>query len=195
MDNDFLESLINLDGLNVDAEGDPCQRLAKIGDEIVDKLVEWTKQLPFYLDLAELSADVPTALLVKRWAELVLLSTVFYASCHQTAQEDQKIDITTVTNGESTTWLSLDDPKHNLSVLGKRLSLIMKRQVPQEYVEREAGALVEKFTELLQSFRRLGLSHEAYVCLKAVTLLHQGNLLNLARIYRFSGKFKNLFFF
>ena len=37
---------------------------------------------------------------------------------------------------------------------------------------REAGPLVEKFTALLQSFSKLNITLEAYVCLKAITLLH-----------------------
>lgn len=39
-----------------------------VGDEIVEQLVEWTKQLPFF---TELPIDVHTHLLTQRWAELV----------------------------------------------------------------------------------------------------------------------------
>lgn len=50
------------------------QRLSRIGDEIVEQLVEWTKMLPFYNDLP---IDVHTQLLTQRWSDLVsTLSTV-----------------------------------------------------------------------------------------------------------------------
>lgn len=50
--------------------------LSHIGDEIVEKLVVWTKKLPFY---EELPVEVHTQLLSKRWSELVLLSACQYA--------------------------------------------------------------------------------------------------------------------
>lgn len=37
---------------------------------------------------------------------------------------------------------------------------------------REAGHLVEKFTSLYYSFCQLNITLEAYVCLKAITILH-----------------------
>lgn len=49
-----------------------CQRLSRIGDEIVEQLVEWTKRLPFY---HELPVEVHTHLLTQRWAELVSYSS------------------------------------------------------------------------------------------------------------------------
>lgn len=75
---DRLDSLINLKGLRVASnnallnhEEEPipaCQRLSRIGDEIVEQLVEWTKMLPFYNDLP---VEIHTHLLTQRWAELV----------------------------------------------------------------------------------------------------------------------------
>lgn len=72
---DRLEHLINLRGLRIRNEqqnladnSSPFQRLSKIGDEIVEQLVEWTKMLPFY---NELTVEVHTLLLTQRWSELV----------------------------------------------------------------------------------------------------------------------------
>jgi hypothetical protein len=60
---------------------DPATSLSHIGDEIVEKLVAWTKKLPFY---TELPVEVHTQLLTKRWAELVLLSACYYACSRRT---------------------------------------------------------------------------------------------------------------
>lgn len=74
---DHIERLINLKGLRIvhklescssDSTTPACQRLSRIGDEIVEQLVEWTKMLPFY---HELPVEVHTHLLTQRWAELV----------------------------------------------------------------------------------------------------------------------------
>lgn len=158
---DHLYELINLRGLRLRTpEQSACepmsaaQRLSHIGDEIVEQLVEWTKLLPFY---TELPVEVHTHLLTHRWAELVLLSTCFFAhtSCKPNADR-----------------MSPTDCAHNLELLQRRLSAVMAKQIPLEHVAKEAGTLVEQFTALYCAFGRLRITLEAYVCLKAITILH-----------------------
>ncbi|KHN74663.1 Nuclear hormone receptor family member nhr-91 [Toxocara canis] len=171
---DRIDNLINLKGLRVThridsgSSGLPaCQRLSRIGDEIVEQLVEWTKMLPFY---HELPVEVHTHLLTQRWAELVLLSACFYATSTASASQDAlPVSSTTV---EGTEEVSFVDSSINLQLLQKRLSAVMDKEIPLEHVNKEAGPLVEKFTALLYSFSRLKITLEAYVCLKAITLLH-----------------------
>ncbi len=194
IENDHLEELIHLKGLRPESYGDPCQRLSKIGDEIVEKLVEWTKHLPFY---NELPVDVHTQLLSKRWAELVLLSTCYY-SCNylpETGKRFEEPPVSSTTPPEvsemhrsnrelaralnrskdaNTEQLSSTDSGQNLRLLCSRLEVVMQKSVPTQHVEREAGDLVRKFTLLLNSFSKLQLTLESYVCLKAITLLHSG---------------------
>ena len=49
--------------------------LCTLGDEIVNKLVKWTKQLPFY---REIPVEVYSTLLSSKWHELLLLITAAY---------------------------------------------------------------------------------------------------------------------
>lgn len=167
---DRLDELINLKGLTNDPDealSDPSQRLANIGDEIVEKLVDWARRLPIYKDLP---VDIYIQLLTNKWAEIVLLSTIFYV-----CESHSNLDHTTDSN-----CFSFVDYKNNLVLLRQRLSDSMNRPMPLEYVEKGAGELVKTFTELVNSFKKLKLSQEAYVCLKVVTLLHEGT----AIVYR-----------
>ncbi|KAI3408862.1 hypothetical protein GPALN_007457 [Globodera pallida] len=162
---DRLSDLINLRGLRIrSTEASAAERLSHIGDEIVEQLVEWTKLLPFY---AELPVEVHTYLLTHRWAELVLLSTCFFAHCSTSAGGDGS----TKNNSDS---MSATDAQHNLALLQQRLSALMAKQIPNEHVAKEAGALVQKFTTLYHAFSNLRITLEAYVCLKAITILHCG---------------------
>ncbi|CAI4227371.1 unnamed protein product [Auanema sp. JU1783] len=169
---DRIDKLINLRGLRVlplqDEELAPaCQRLSRIGDEIVEQLVEWTKLLPFY---PELPVEVHTHLLTQRWAELVLLSACFYAcSIMNSTGEDSDVSTTTIDGHDE---VSFTDYHVNMSLLQSRLSAVMGKSIPLEHVVKEAGLLVEKFTNLLHSFSKMKISAEAYVCIKAITLLH-----------------------
>ncbi|KAE9419596.1 hypothetical protein Angca_009748, partial [Angiostrongylus cantonensis] len=171
---DQIDKLINLRGLRIAPLRDSreelapaCQRLSRIGDEIVEQLVEWTKMLPFY---CELPVEIHTHLLTQRWAELVLLSACFYSCSTSTSSNDETaVSTTTIDGNEEVSFL---DPSINIRLLQKRLSAVMGKAIPLEHVTKEAGPLVEKFTALLHSFSKMRITTEAYVCIKAITLLH-----------------------
>lgn len=120
IDIDKLDDLMDLKGLK-DSSKNHSEKLSAIGDEIVEKLVEWTKRLPFY---GELPITVYTQLLTQRWAELVMLSSCFYAVA-------QNNTLTAKTTGDI---VSLTDAEHNLNLLQRRLSTVMERVVPLEKI-------------------------------------------------------------
>ena len=54
-------------------------KLRKIGDSIVYKLVKWTRRLPFY---DQLPVGVHTKLLTHKWHELLVLTTSAYQAIY-----------------------------------------------------------------------------------------------------------------
>lgn len=86
----------NLDEL-LDHKSDLSEKLCQIGDSIVYKLVQWTKRLPFYL---ELPVEVHTRLLTHKWHELLVLTTSAYQAIHgvhklsSTSSAGQEADFT-----------------------------------------------------------------------------------------------------
>lgn len=76
-----IATLQNLDDL-LDHKSDLSEKLCQIGDSIVYKLVQWTKRLPFYL---ELPVEVHTRLLTHKWHELLVLTTSAYQAIHGNA--------------------------------------------------------------------------------------------------------------
>lgn len=76
-----IATLQNLDDL-LDHNTDLSEKLCHIGDSIVYKLVQWTKRLPFYL---ELPVEVHTRLLTHKWHELLVLTTSAYQAIHKAA--------------------------------------------------------------------------------------------------------------
>lgn len=92
---------------------------------------------------------------------------------------NERVSSTTpdVSRQDATSVVSIHDAGANLHLLHTRLSSVMRRQLPFEHVNREAAALVDKFTTLMHTFSRLCIDEAAYVCLKAITLLHPGEIL------------------
>lgn len=86
----------NLEDL-LDHKSDLSEKLCQIGDSIVYKLVQWTKRLPFYL---ELPVEVHTRLLTHKWHELLVLTTSAYQAIHgvhklsSTSSAGQEADFT-----------------------------------------------------------------------------------------------------
>lgn len=82
-----IATLQNIEEL-LDNKSDLSEKLCQIGDSIVYKLVQWTKRLPFYL---ELPVEVHTRLLTHKWHELLVLTTSAYQAIHGQQQPQQKM--------------------------------------------------------------------------------------------------------
>lgn len=87
-----IATLQNLDDL-LDHKSDLSDKLCQIGDSIVYKLVQWTKRLPFYL---ELPVEVHTRLLTHKWHELLVLTTSAYQAIHGSNKPGTNADGTEV---------------------------------------------------------------------------------------------------
>lgn len=91
-----IATLRNLDDL-LDHNTDLSEKLCHIGDSIVYKLVQWTKRLPFYL---ELPVEVHTRLLTHKWHELLVLTTSAYQAIHKAGDQIATVIVKTDFNHE-----------------------------------------------------------------------------------------------
>lgn len=82
LDCDNFQDVTTVRGIDElsDQNVDLNDKLCNIGDSIVYKLVQWTKRLPFYL---ELSLELHTFILTRKWHELLVLSTAAYQAIHK----------------------------------------------------------------------------------------------------------------
>ena len=89
----FHISFQNIGELLRSGRSDLEDKLERIGDSIVHKLIEWVTRLPFYNQLPK---EVLTKLLTHKWHELLVLTTSAYQAIHG----DGRIG-TTRTDGET----------------------------------------------------------------------------------------------
>ncbi|XP_017787036.1 PREDICTED: hormone receptor 4 [Nicrophorus vespilloides] len=173
-----IATLQNLDDL-LDHKSDLSEKLCQIGDSIVYKLVQWTKRLPFYL---ELPVEVHTRLLTHKWHELLVLTTSAYQAIHGQQHHNQhqhhnhhhhskqqSVDQQQVTTEPDFT----QEVTTNLCTLQNCLTSMMGRQITMDQLRQDVGLMVEKITHVTLMFRRIKLSMEEYVCLKVITMLNQ----------------------
>ncbi|GFY78978.1 hormone receptor 4 [Trichonephila inaurata madagascariensis] len=165
----------NLDELK-EAKSELSDKLCQIGDTIVYKLVQWTKRLPFYL---ELPVTVHTQLLSHKWHELLVLTTSAYVAIRSNNNNSGPCSSGYnggVTNGGGTR-LTNDELEHEvgmgLCALHSVLGAMVDGAISLEQLKVEAGQLVEQLTQLTATFRKLQLCVEEYVCLKVVAMLNQ----------------------
>ncbi|XP_030754602.1 hormone receptor 4 isoform X2 [Sitophilus oryzae] len=163
-----IATLRNLDEL-LDHNTDLSEKLCNIGDSIVYKLVQWTKRLPFYL---ELPVEVHTRLLTHKWHELLVLTTSAYQAIQKTASEQQMHQ----SAAASTTLIEPDftqEVEANLCTLQNCLTSMMGREITIEQLRQDVGLMIEKITHVTLMFRQIKLTMEEYVCLKVITMLNQ----------------------
>ncbi|XP_074033214.1 nuclear hormone receptor 4 isoform X3 [Leptinotarsa decemlineata] len=157
-----IATLHNLDEL-LDHRTDLGEKLCNIGDSIVYKLVQWTKRLPFYL---ELPVDVHTRLLTHKWHDLLVLTTcAFQAINKPNAAGGQGTPV-----GEAEFNQEVDS---NLLTLKNCLASMMGREVTMDQLREDVGLMIERITHVAIMFRQIKLTMEEYVCLKAIIMLNQ----------------------
>lgn len=156
-----IATLQNLDGL-WDHKSDLSEKLCQLGDSIVYKLVQWTKRLPFYL---ELPVEVHTRLLTHKWHELLVLTTSAYQAIHGVVKSPVE------SNAMEPDFTQ--EVNNNLCTLQSCLTSMMGRPITMEQLRQDVGLMVEKITHVTLMFRRIKLTMEEYVCLKVITMLNQ----------------------
>ncbi|KAL0112266.1 hypothetical protein PUN28_011961 [Cardiocondyla obscurior] len=157
-----IATLRNLDEL-LDHNSDLSDKLCQIGDSIVYKLVQWTKRLPFYL---ELPVEVHTRLLTHKWHELLVLTTSAYQAMHG---QHRLTNIATDGTGAE----FMQEVTNNMYTLQRCLTSMMGRPITMDQLRQDVGLMVEKITYVTLMFRRVRLRMEEYVCLKVITMLSQ----------------------
>ncbi|XP_067140213.1 hormone receptor 4 [Centruroides vittatus] len=165
IDCDDFEDVATLKNIQelLDAKSELTEKLCQIGDNIVYKLVQWTKRLPFY---RELPVAVHTQLLTHKWHELLVLTTCAYQAIHGNHKSTD--------NSSSDPTIDLQhDIAADLCTLQTCLAAMMGRPFTLEQLKLEVGPLVEHLAQLTASFRRLRLCIEEYVCLKVVIMQSQ----------------------
>ncbi|XP_026808643.1 hormone receptor 4 isoform X2 [Rhopalosiphum maidis] len=161
-----IATLRNMEDL-LEHNSDLSAKLMQIGDSIVYKLVQWTKRLPFYL---ELPVEVHTRLLTHKWHELLVLTTSAYQAIHG----PQKIWNSTNMNGDRNEDSEFhQEVSHNLCILQNCLSSMMGKPITMDQLRQDVGVMVEKITHVTLMFRRVKLRMEEYVCLKVIIMLTQ----------------------
>ena len=138
-------------------------KLCRIGDRIVFKLVQWTRRLPFY---TEIPVELHTRLLTNKWHELLVLTTSAYQAIYGT----QKLG---TTHADGSTAKPHQEVSTNLVTLQTCLTSMMGRPITMDQLRQDVGTMVEKITKVITSFRNFQLSKQEYVCLKVVAMLTQ----------------------
>ena len=163
---DDIATLKNIGELLSQNTSDLEDKLCKIGDSIVHKLVEWVTRLPFYHQLPK---EVHTKLLTHKWHELLVLTTSAYQAIHGFRRMG-----TTRTDGEKVELHQ--EVATNLVTLQTCLTSMMGKPITMDQLRQDVGNMVEKITKVIAIFRQFQLKMEEYVCLKVIAMVSQDDL-------------------
>jgi len=145
------------------SSSDLSDKLCRIGDRIVFKLVQWTRRLPFY---TEIPVEIHTRLLTNKWHELLVLTTSAYQAIYGNKRMGS-------THSDGATAEPHQEVATNLVTLQTCLTSMMGKPITMDQLRQDVGTMVEKITKVITSFRNFRLSMQEYVCLKVVAMLTQ----------------------
>lgn len=152
-----ITKLYQMDEL-LNAEDGVTMTLCTLGDEIVNKLVTWTKRLPFY---KEIPVEIHSSLLTNKWHELLLLMTSAYNSLQRPRYKE----------------LGRDELfQRNMSRLKGYLQQMFNKTFELEQLQAEVGEMMEIITDIMYGFLQLNLTKEEYVCLQVILLLNHSGM-------------------
>merc|ERR1719297_274247 len=143
-------------------------KLCRIGDRIVFKLVQWTRRLPFY---TEIPVELHTRLLTNKWHELLVLTTSAYQAIHGNRRMG-------TTHSDGATAEPHQEVATNLVTLQTCLTSMMGKPITMDQLRQDVGNMVEKITKVIAIFRQFQLKMEEYVCLKVIAMVAQEDLNN-----------------
>ncbi|OWF49689.1 uncharacterized protein LOC110451376 [Mizuhopecten yessoensis] len=144
---------------------DLTSNLCRLGDEIVGKLVDWTRHLPFY---NEIPLNVHSQMLTNRWHELLVLIT----TAHRALIIQEHIPSTEVTY---TSLLNF-----NMLKLEKYLSRMYKEPVNLDKLK--VQNVMERMAMTMFSFLQMRLGLRELLSLQIILLLSQNESINCAQI-------------
>lgn len=135
-------------------------KLCRIGDRIVFKLVQWTRRLPFY---TEIPVEIHTRLLTNKWHELLVLTTSAFQAINGNRMG--------TTYSDGATAEPHQEVATNLVTLQTCLTSMMGRPITMDQLRQDVGTMVEKITKVITTFRNFRLTMQEYVCLKVVAMV------------------------
>jgi len=156
-------------------------RLSRIGDNIVVKLVQWTRRLPFYEDIP---VNIHTSLLTNKWHELLVLTTSSYQAIHGGRRMG-----TMRSDGE--TAEHHQEVATNLVTLQTCLTSMMGRPITMDQLRQDVGNMVEKVTKVITSLRNFRLTVQEYVCLKVVAMLTEDGVVQHSELEGIHDRYMN----
>merc|ERR1719422_943781 len=155
-----ISTLRDVEDLLDQSTSELSDKLCRIGDRIVHKLVDWIRKLPFY---KEIPVEIHTRRLTNKWHELLVLTT----SAYQAINGNRRMGST---YSDGATAELHQEVATNLVTLQTCLTSMMGRPITMDQLRQDVGPMVEKITKVITSFRNFQLSKQEYVCLKVVAM-------------------------
>ncbi|XP_033731929.1 uncharacterized protein LOC117321577 [Pecten maximus] len=153
-------TLLNISGsINFDdndwIQSDMTNNFCRLADEIVDKLVAWTRHLPFYNDIP---LNVQSRILTNRWHELLVLITTSRRTL--ALQEDHR-------SSDMTYKMLLN---LNMQKLDSYLSRMYKEPVNLD--KHKVQDIMERLTMIMFRFLQMRIGVREFVSLQVILLLN-----------------------
>nr|KAG5693174.1 hypothetical protein BaRGS_035372 [Batillaria attramentaria] len=145
-----------------------AEALCKVGDDIVMKLVQWMRHLPFH---HEIPLHLQTKILTSKWHELLLLIMTAYGPI--SGRQSHKATAASPFCKPPIPNSFAELYQRNMSRMQQYLDKTFGKFFTMDQLDKEIGGVMQRVTRVILQFAQLGITRKELVCLEVILLLTQ----------------------
>ncbi|KAK7095296.1 hypothetical protein V1264_006725 [Littorina saxatilis] len=153
------------------SEQNVAEALCKVGDDIVMKLVQWMRHLPFH---AEIPLSLQTKILTSKWHELLLLIMTAYGPIsgrHSHKHSHSSSSPSYCPHSPQPPASFAEMYQHHMVRMQQYLDNTFGKFFTMEQLNKEIGGVMEQITKIILQFTQLGITRKELAALQVILLL------------------------
>lgn len=148
-----------------------AEALCKVGDDIVMKLVQWMRHLPFHSDIP---LNLQTKILTSKWHELLLLITTAYGPISDRHSHKHPSSPPYYPQSPKPVATFAEMYQRHMARMQQYLNKTFGKFFTMEQLNREIGGVMERISRIILQFIQLGITRKELAALEVILLLSPG---------------------
>lgn len=148
-----------------------AEALCKVGDDIVMKLVQWMRHLPFH---GEIPLNLQTKILTSKWHELLLLIMTAYGPISDRHGHKHPSSSPYYPQSPKPPVSFAEMYQVQMARMQQYLNKTFGKFFTMEQLNREIGGVMEQITRIILQFTQLGITRKELSALEVILLLSPG---------------------
>ncbi|XP_076436483.1 LOW QUALITY PROTEIN: hormone receptor 4-like [Babylonia areolata] len=145
-----------------------AEALCQVGDDIVRKLVQWMRHLPFH---AQIPLQQQTRILTSKWHELLLLIMTAYGPVSGRMHGNNSAMPVGASSSSSSSAVFAEMYQQHMTRMQQYLERTFGKLFSMDQLRQEIGGVMERITRVMLHFAQLAVTRKELAVLQVILLL------------------------